>query len=561
MASRLASVLAAAVAVLLAAPAQAKYRFEPILFEPPAPRERFDAPAVYDAATNRLFIFGGRSAAFDNDLWAYSFDQAGWVELAPSGDLPPARQGHTMVLDPARRRLVVFGGQASGFFNDVWAYDIDANTWRRLDGDGPRPNIRYGHAAIFDAARDRMVISHGFTDQGRFDDTWAFDFQSNSWTNISPADGRPLRRCLHHAVYDPDNDQMLMFGGCASGAGPCPLDDLWAFDLASHQWQRRAGGPPARQWYGTAFDRDSRRMVVFGGAGRQPLNDVWEYDPAGDSWTQLSPGGLVPSARSRHQGAFVDGLGVVFFGGRAGSGNTNELWLLARARNPAIVSNGVVNAFNFVGGAVAPGEIVSVFVSDGGPEEGVATQFDPDTGLLPFTVAGVRVTWNGMDAPFYYAQKQQLNVQAPYEIAGLDEVEITVIYNGTASPPVRLPVAATKAGLFPTVFNQDGSVNSEANPASAGTVVIFFLTGQGVTSPPSPTGGFPVDVFPTPVANVRVEVGGVDSQLEFQGQAPFTAGVTQLNVRLSDVQPGQHAVVVWVGEAMSQDGVSVWTSR
>ena len=555
------SALAAAPVGLSTVSAQAQYQFQPILFEPPAPRERIDAPAVYDPGTHSLYVFGGNSNGLDNDLWAYSFDQAGWTELTPSGEVPAARLGHTMVFDPARRRLVVFGGQAGGFFNDVWAYGLGANAWQRLDGAGPRPNTRYGHGAVFDPPRDRMVISHGFTDQGRFDDTWAFDFQTNSWTEISPPNRRPLRRCLHHAVHHPASDQMLLFGGCASGAGPCPLNDLWAFDLGSHKWEQRASGPPARQWYGTALDRHSGRMVVFGGAGDELLGDVWEYDPVGDWWTQLSPGGAMPSARSRHEGAFVDGLGVVFFGGQTESGKTNQLWLLARATNPQILPNGVVNAFNFVGDGVAPGEIVSLFVSDAGPEVGVVTQFDPKTGLLPFTVAGVRVTWNGIDSPLYYVQKLQLNVQPPYEIAGLDEVEIVVTYGGGASPAVRLPVVATKAGLFPLTFNQDGSINSETNPAAAKSVVIFFLTGQGVTDPPSRTGGFPTDGFPVPVAGVRVEIGGVDSQLEFQGQAPFTAGVMQLNVRLADLQPAQHAVFVWVGEAMSQDGVTVWTSQ
>jgi len=125
-----------------------------------------------------------------------------------------------------------------------------------------------------------MVISHGFTDAGRFDDTWAFDFRNNSWANISPNSNRPLRRCLHHAAYDSANSRMYLYGGCSSPFGPCPQGDLWVFDLNRNEWTelKLIGIPPAREHYGMAFDATRDRLVVFGGAGPGLLNDTWEYD-------------------------------------------------------------------------------------------------------------------------------------------------------------------------------------------------------------------------------------------------------------------------------------------
>lgn len=552
----------ASLLLLAAATSVAQPRFEPILFEPPAPAGRLDSPPVYDPGTNRIYIFAGRSVSgSENDIWAYSFDQAAWMVFTPAGGPPPVRHGHTAVLDPVRRRILVFGGQATGFFNDTWAYNIDADTWEELAVNGPVPNRRYGHAGIYDVARDQMVISHGFTTQGRFDDTWALDLATNTWSEISPATARPLRRCLHHGVHDPAGDQMLMFGGCASGAGPCPLDDLWAFDLETQQWTELAMAPPGRQWYGTTFDTARRRMIVFGGSGVGRLGDTWEYDPATDMWEQVSPSGAMPPARARHEGIYVEGRGSVFFGGQTTSGLTNELWVLAEAEPPAISDGGVVNAFNFDGSGVAPGEIISLFVSNGGPADGVVTQFDAETGLLPFAAGGVRVTWNGIESPFYFAQRNQINVQAPYELAGATEAEIQVIYQDTPSDPRTVPVVASKAGLFPAVFHADGTINSADNPAAPASVVILFLTGQGVTSPPSPTGGFPVDVFPVPVEPVSVTAGGTALDLLFEGQAPFTAGVMQVNAELGELPAGEHAVVVTIGSASSQEGVVVWVAE
>ena len=555
-------VLAAAfLAILTACPlwGQPLYSFEPIAFGPPAPQARTDGTAVYDPQGRRLYVFAGRAGTRRNDLWAYAFDQAAWVALQPQGAAPPARDGHTMVFDSARRRLIVFGGQASSFFNDVWAYEIEADRWTRLDASGPAPNIRYGHSAIADPRRDRMVISHGFTDEGRFDDTWAFDFAANAWTEISPA-RRPLRRCLHRAAYDPARDRMLLYGGCASGAGPCPLDDLWAFDLAANAWTQLASGPPGREFYGVGFDSEADRMVIFGGrASGALLGDVRTFDPAANAWQEPEFSGPGPSARSRVEGAFVDGMGVVFFGGStAGGRSTNELWLFAAA-GPEVSVEGVANAFNFAPGGVAPGEIVSLFVRGGGPRQGVSAQFGPD-GRLPFELAGVTVAWNGMTSPLYFVSDEQINAQVPYETAAATELELTVTHRGRSSAAATVRTTPTKAGLFPVVLNQDGTVNSAANPAAPGTVVVLFLTGQGVTTPPSVTGALPMNGYPEPVAPVVVEVGGEALEILFKGQAPLTAGVMQINARLGS-GAGALAVRVRVGDAVSQAGVVVWTAR
>src|SRR5258707_2423447 len=146
----------------------------------------------------------------------------------------------------------------AGFFGDAWAFDIQTNRWAQLGGNSSGPMPRYGLSAVYDAKRDRIVLSHGFTsEQGRFDDTWAFELASNSWRDISAAGARPLRRCLHHAVYVPQSDQMLLYGGCSSGFGPCPQGDLWSFDLAKNQWTEITSNPrPApRQLYGMVFDQ------------------------------------------------------------------------------------------------------------------------------------------------------------------------------------------------------------------------------------------------------------------------------------------------------------------
>lgn len=536
------------------------------LFRPqgPQPSPRFDGTIAYDPAGRQVFLFGGQDTGPRNDLWSFSLDQRQWTEIQIAGIRPPARFGHTVVFDSARRRLVLFGGQASGFFSDVWAYDIGRGVWQLLSADDAGPSRRYAHSAIYETARDRMIISHGFTNAGRFDDTWAFDLAANSWRNLSPSGARPLRRCLHHAVYAAASGQMYLYGGCASGFGPCPLDDLWSFDLGTNQWTARTSAlkPSARQHYGMAFDASRERLVLFGGNGASPLNDTWEYEPRSGAWQQAAVAGPSPSPRHRHETAYAADRGfTLFFGGVSDAGLSNDLWMLGPGflSRPEVAAGGVVNAFSGEGGSVAPGEAISVYGRDLGPINGIALGFDSATGLLPTSGPGVSVTVNGVPAPLYFVRSDQLNVQVPYELDGAAQATLVVTVNGQASETVTLPVTPTRPRLFPLVWNQDGTVNSQGNPAAAGSILVLYATGQGVTRPASRTGAFPVGgVYPEPAVETSLRIGGIAAEILFRGQAPGTTGVMQINARVpSTVTPGAAVpVVLSVGAGQSQPGVT-----
>lgn len=229
-------------------------------------------------------------------------------------------------------------------------------TGRRSGSRGDGPSRRYGHSGIFDAARDRVVISHGFSDAGRFDDTWSYEFGQGRWRDISPRNSRPLRRCLHHAVYDSMRGQLLLYGGSASGFGPCPLEGWWSFDLVRGEWteQLATPAPAPRQYCGRSYDVGRDRMILFGGSGRGTLSDTWEFNPGTRQWREAVSDGPAPSARFRQESAYGEGI-TYFFGGSTDQGLTNELWQLG-PRQAAVVT-AVVNAFDVSSGAGECGEL------------------------------------------------------------------------------------------------------------------------------------------------------------------------------------------------------------
>ena len=228
---------------------------------------------------------------------------------------------------------------------------------------------------------------------------------------------------------------------------------------------------------------------------------------------------------------------------------------------PFLTAAGVVNAADFSGGGVAPGEIVSIFGVELGPAEGVQPGLDPQTGKLATSAAGVRVFFGDVAAALFFVRADQLNVQVPFEVAGLQRVTLRVELEGATSTRVAVPVLETHPGLFQAVLNQDGSVNSEGNPESSGRVVQLFATGQGLLNPAIGSGELApgMEPFPRPREAVRVTIGGAPAVPLFAGLAPGFVGLLQVNAQIDNaVRSGPANVILEIGEGVSKVAGRVW---
>jgi hypothetical protein len=296
-----------------------------------SPPARYDHSAVFDPVRRQLVIFGGRDGEMFGDTWI--FDRATRMWRAVDGAGPAPRFGHGAVYDAAHRRMLIVMGQGAGFFNDVWAFDLDRETWTELkanerSAEAPRP--RYGQSAALDS-QGRVLISHGFSDQGRFDDTWAFDVAAARWVNLTPTSGaKPLKRCLHALIYESAADRMILYGGCSSGFGPCPQGDLWAFDLKTATWSEltpRGAAPTPRSDVSLAYAAANQTLFLFGGKAEAGASaETWSYDLDGNVWMLLErPDG--PSARSSQATSYdAQTRRALMFGGLTTDGSSADLW-------------------------------------------------------------------------------------------------------------------------------------------------------------------------------------------------------------------------------------------
>jgi hypothetical protein len=295
------------------------------------PSARAHAAAIFDPVGHRMVIFGGRGDGGTlNDIWALDLNTTVWTELTPlEGPAPAPRSTPAGVYDDAGHQMVIWSGQNASFYNDVWAFDLSDHTWTELTPTTAKPNIRYGVAAVFDPSARSLVTFAGFTDQGRFDDTWILDLQNAEWNEVTPASG-PERRCLHTASYDARRHRMIMYGGQRSGA----LDDLWAFDLSARTWTELTGltpRPSGRYFAASVYDVTNDRVLVFGGnrGAPQGLSDaVWSFTLSDNLWHMLSPSGTTPAASDGTVAVYVESEDrVIVFGGRSPT-YMNDIWSL-----------------------------------------------------------------------------------------------------------------------------------------------------------------------------------------------------------------------------------------
>jgi len=334
-----------------------------------APAGRWFHATIYDPIRDRIVVCGGYpSNAFD--VWTVNMGgQPAWTRLAPSGTPPSGRKNHTAIYDPVRDRIIVFGGFLTYpddplidlSLNDSWALSLgESPTWTELFPGGTLPSKRFGHVAIYDPVRDRMLMFSGYPSFGS--DVWALSLGTTlAWTKLTPTGTPPVGRYRHTAIYDPIRDRMIMFGGY-KGDYSC-VNDTWGLSLAgTPTWTQLApaGTPPTpRGRHSAIFDPVQDRMVVFGAydCDYVYLNDSWALSLAGTpAWTLLSPTGTIPSGRSGHS-AIYDPVRdrMVLFGG-GGNTQTNDVWSLtwgaASCAVPHVVSYNpsLVNSSNCAGG-------------------------------------------------------------------------------------------------------------------------------------------------------------------------------------------------------------------
>lgn len=219
----------------------------------PSPRARMTG--VYDETNDVFIFFGGGSYpagawTFYDETWIIRnvTNNPSWHKLNPAGTLPTARIDPSAVYDAAGNRMIVFGGNTStasppapsGRMNDTWVLS-NANgtggtpTWSQLST-LDKPAARSGHTVVFDSTSKRMLIFAGVdADNFARNDVWVLTNAgetTSAWAEYDTGKPRPASRAYHSAVYTGSaKNTMIIFGGDTGNNNL--VNDVWVLRSAN----------------------------------------------------------------------------------------------------------------------------------------------------------------------------------------------------------------------------------------------------------------------------------------------------------------------------------------
>lgn len=137
-----------------------------------------------------------------------------------------------------------------------------------------------------------------------------------AWADPSPRWGATF-------IYDPVNDNFLLFGG-AEGTGGAYVGETWIWDR--EKWIKiETPGPSPRGFSAATFHQERSSIILHGGRGVENVvySDTWGWD--GKQWTLIEDQG--PYQADHHKIVFVPGDNFILgYGGWIGGAVTGVTW-------------------------------------------------------------------------------------------------------------------------------------------------------------------------------------------------------------------------------------------
>jgi uncharacterized protein (TIGR03437 family) len=239
------------------------------------------------------------------------------------------------------------------------------------------------------------------------------------------------------------------------------------------------------------------------------------------------------------------------------------------------VIQAIVSAASYAGGAVSPGEFITMFGTGIGPA--VPAEMSVVAGYATNTLQSTSVTIDGQNAPMIYVSANQITVQVPYNVT-IGLAKVVAVNNNGAIAMSTVDTTATAPGLFliSGVVGQCAalrysmatgtySVNGTTSAALVGDIVVFYLTGEGIYDlTASPATGYIVPGSLNPLPQLSplpaVTIGGAPATVQYAG--PMVGGLLGL-LQINAVVPAGATkgplvpVAITIGAGATQAGATI----
>jgi len=210
-------------------------------------------------------------------------DAATWTQLTTNS--PSMHANNAMAYDTLNKKIINYGGR-SGFpdfidINETWAFDYNSSSWTNLNPTNSPP-WRTSHTMVYDEFRNRILMFGGGDFTQVFNGLWEYDYNQNTWAKRS-TNTPPEARQMHGMVYVPDRDVVIIFGGRRLNGG-ASFADTWEFNCLTGVWEKLnpENTPPVSDHVNMTYDKSANKVILFANL------QTWAFDFDTNNWTRLN---------------------------------------------------------------------------------------------------------------------------------------------------------------------------------------------------------------------------------------------------------------------------------
>ncbi|HEX8339611.1 MAG TPA: kelch repeat-containing protein [Tepidisphaeraceae bacterium] len=274
-----------------------------------SPLHRAEAGAV--RVGDKLFVMGGFTNVYEgvtNRVDILDTKTGKWTR----GAAMPGAQTHFGAATDGTS-IYVAGGQFGPMLsikgsNEVWRYDIAANTWSRF---GELPAVRFGGSMAYLDGRLHFVGGNDGTRVRSRGDHFVFSLRhpGKGWTEAAPLPA-PTD---HHSTIVVNNKMYILGGETEHGTSYLQNDGFFEYDAENNAWNTLPPLPTASSHNEASTLTDGKRIFLIAGQSNQQelMTDVRSFDFKKMRWVEHTP---LPTARKAGV-SWIDGNRLFYMTG------------------------------------------------------------------------------------------------------------------------------------------------------------------------------------------------------------------------------------------------------
>ncbi len=205
---------------------------------------------------DKILLFGGVSDYIGetyywcgkNDTWIYDISEDKWTELYPEENPEVGKQAGKSDLSDFKatvceiytdHAILVHSSSYTNTF-ETWIFDFDDESWTELDPiNSPSPTSN-GRLAQINNGEILMVGPNSISySSGSFTtETWIFRESQNTWVELNPANSPKITFNSFDLDWLEDDKVLLYNQEFISGTSTSYLSETWIYDLSDNNWTR-----------------------------------------------------------------------------------------------------------------------------------------------------------------------------------------------------------------------------------------------------------------------------------------------------------------------------------